>query len=338
MDDYWRDHLRVRGTDRLKLQMSFMPPNAPISGRPDWRLADQSAGSDLGMLQSVLDCFGTRYAICNCIHWAQVFYSEDMTAAVCRAVNKWIADKWLDRDARLRASILVPSESPELAAKEIERCAADPRFVQVLMLASGEMPLGRRRYWPIYEAAQELKLPIGIHAGSSYRFPPSPSGWHSYFLEDYVLQSLTFQSQLLSLLAEGVFSKFPQLKVVMTESGFTWLPGFLWRADKTWRGVRREVPWLTHSPSEIVKEHVRFTTQPINGPQDLAVFDDVLDQVYADKTLLFSTDYPHWHFDADDAFPKCGPDERIRRILVDNALETYPRLSVNHNLQVEQLA
>ena len=336
MDEYWRDHFTVRGSHRLKLQISSAPPNTPISARPDWRIGDAFPGSDLGTLQKMLDRFGTRFAICNCIHWGQALHSEDMSAAVCRGINGWIADNWLNNDTRLRASILIPSESPEQAVVEIERCANDGRFVQVLMLASGEMPLGRRQYWPIYEAAQALGLAVGIHGGSSYRFPPSPSGWHSYFIEDYVVQSLTFQSQLLSLLTEGVFSKCPDLKVVFMESGFTWLPAFLWRADKTWRGVRREVPWLASSPSELVKKHVRFTLQPVNGPPDPSVLEEVLEQIEADKVLLFSTDYPHWHFDGDEAVPSGFSGDLLRRMLVDNALETFPRLSMPANLPQEK--
>ena len=57
--------------------------------------------------------------------------------------------------------------------------AGDRRFVQVLMLVMGEMPLGRRQYWPIYAAAERHGLPIGIHAGSSYRHPLTPVGWPS---------------------------------------------------------------------------------------------------------------------------------------------------------------
>ena len=37
LDDYWRDHLVSRGTDRLNLALTSYPPNAPFSGRPDWR-------------------------------------------------------------------------------------------------------------------------------------------------------------------------------------------------------------------------------------------------------------------------------------------------------------
>ena len=74
--------------------------------------------------------------------------------------------------------------------------APDRRFVQVLLLAMGEAPLGRRGYWPIYAAAEKHELSIGIHAGSTYRVAPTYSGWTSYRVEDYVAQSGAFETQL----------------------------------------------------------------------------------------------------------------------------------------------
>ena len=93
-----------------------------------------------------------------------------MAAAFTRALNDWIAKEWLDRDPRLRASIVVPMQNTEYAVDEIERCAKDRRFVQILVLAMQETPLGRRHLWPIYAAAERHGLPLGIHAGSS--LPP----------------------------------------------------------------------------------------------------------------------------------------------------------------------
>ena len=92
-----------------------------------------------------------------------------MAAAFARAVNDWIAKEWLDRDPRLRASIVMPTQNVEYAVDEIERCAKDRRFVQILVLAMQETPLGRRHWWPIYAAAERHGLPIGIHPGSTYR-------------------------------------------------------------------------------------------------------------------------------------------------------------------------
>ena len=53
-----------------------------------------------------------------------------------------------------------------------------------------------------------------------------------------------FQAQLTSLIAEGAFERFPELRVVLLESGFGWLPPLLWRLDKEWKGLRREIPWV----------------------------------------------------------------------------------------------
>ena len=195
MDEYWREHLITRGTERLTLHMTSFPPNAPLCVRADYRPSAGLPGSDLAQLTAqALDAFGTRYAICNVIYAAQVMFNEDMAAVLCRAVNDWVAAEWLDRDPRLRASIMVPTQSPQQAAEEIERCAADPRFVQVLMLANTEMPAGRRYFWPIYEAAERLDLPIGLHAGSSYRFAPSNAGWPSYYHRGICLQCAGLQT------------------------------------------------------------------------------------------------------------------------------------------------
>ena len=59
-------------------------------------------------------------------------------------MNDWMARELLDREPRLRASILVAAQNPELAVREIERIASDRRFVQVLLLVMGETLLGRR--------------------------------------------------------------------------------------------------------------------------------------------------------------------------------------------------
>src|ERR1700726_2126761 len=140
-----------------------------------------------------------------------------MAAAFCKAINDWIAAEWLSRDARLRASIVVPLQAPDLAIEEIERHAADHRFVSVLVLAQGESLLGRRHYWPVWQAAEKHKLPIAIPAGSQYRQAPSSVGWPSYRYEYYLAEAQAFQAQILSLIYEGVFVKFPGLKVVLID-------------------------------------------------------------------------------------------------------------------------
>jgi uncharacterized protein len=326
LDEFWCEHLSERYIDRAPFLLASYAPNLPHAARPDWRPAKGVPGADLAALRrDALDRFGTRFAIANVLHGALALYNADMAAALCKAVNRYIATEWLDREPRLRASILVPPQDIALAVDEIERCAPDPRFVQVLLLVMGDRPLGHRSFWPIYRAAEQHGLPIGIHAGSTFRHAPMSSGWPSYHLEDGVLQSNAFEDTLVSFLAEGVFQKFPGTKLVLAESGCTWLPTLLWRTNRSWRGARTEVPWLDRPPADIVRDHVRFTLQPLDVP-NADVLNRVMDHMRSDALILFSTDYPHWHFDGDDALPDGLSGAMMQKILVDNPLATYPRL------------
>ena len=324
MTPAWREMIVSRGTDGLEL--ASYPVGAPIACRPDWRPENGKPGTDLAMLQrEVLDGFGLRAAILNCLHGGQAVHSEDLARALCQAVNDWLVAEWLDRDPRLRASIVVPSQNPTYAAAEIDRCAADRRFVQVQLLASNEINLGRKYYWPIYEAAARHGLPVGIHGGSAYRHAPTSAGWPSHYLQDYVSHTMGLEGALLSLMAEGVFNHVPDLRVVLIESGVSWLPGFLWRAIKSWRGLRGETPWFTTSPADLVRRHVRLTAQPFDAP-GAAEVEKILSHIDCDDLLLFATDFPHWHFEGRDALPAGIPAALIRKLAVDNPLATYPRL------------
>ena len=257
---------------------------------------------------------------------AQGTFNAYYAAAMSRAVNTWLAQEWLDRDARLRGAIVVPLQDPDRAADEIEHWAADKRFVQVLLPVMADAPLGKRQYWPIYRAAERHSLPIALHAGSMYRHPPSWSGWPSYFIEEYASNSQAFQAQLLSLVYEGVFNRFSKLKVVLLESGVSWLPSFLWRSVMTWRSLRMEVPWVDRSPADILREHVCLTTQPFDAPPDGAGLQALLEQIGSDSMLLFATDYPHWQFNGNEALPAGLSPSLVRKIAFDNPLACYARL------------
>jgi hypothetical protein len=326
LDEQWRDSVVDRGLNSLE-SISY-PPNAPLTARADWRGKAGEPPNTLAKLRThALDRWNIDIAICNCLYGVQLLFSEDMAAAFAKAMNDWVAREWLDKDKRLRASIVVPMQNTDYAVAEIERCAPDKRFVQVLVLAMGEAPLGRREYWPVYEAAERHGLPIGIHAGSSYRHAVTSLGWPSWYVEDYCANAQGFQAQVASLVCEGVFVKYPKLKVVLIESGVTWLPAFLWRLSKFWRGVRAEVPWVDRSPGEIVRNHVRLTIQPFDGPDDPKAVAQLIDHLQSDDMLLFSSDFPHWQFDGDDIMPVGIPEKLYGKILRDNALATYQRLN-----------
>jgi len=317
LDEHWQAQVEDRELTSMPFRLSSYPQNSPLTRNPAYDGLDVPAA---------LDRFGTGIAVASMLHGVVALHNPDMRAALLSAVNDYVAATWLDAEPRLRGSIYVSGEDPAASVAEIERMAGDRRFVQVLMLAMQEIHHGNRHYWPIYEACEKHGLTLAIHAGGLYRIPPSVSGWPSFQFEDYVMQSMAFENILVGLIGEGVFRKFPELKVVFLESGFAWLPTTIWRNDKTWRGVRQEVPWLDRKPSEIMAGRVFLSLQPCDppGPDELR---QIIKHIGGTDMLLYSTDYPHRQFTGDDPLPEGLPDEALAGILAGNALKAYPRLA-----------
>jgi predicted TIM-barrel fold metal-dependent hydrolase len=272
----------------------------------------------------VLDPWGVEIGILNCAYAVDSLHHPDTAAAMAAAVNDWLIAEWLDKDPRLRASLLVPTRVPEMAAREVDRVGDHPGFVQVLLPVRSEAPYGHRRYLPIFEAATRKHLVVSLQFGGAPGNPPTGSGWPSYYIEEYVGMAQVFQTQILSLIVEGVFDQFRELRMAMVEGGWTWLPSLMWRIDKDWKGLRREVPWNTDVPTRYIHERMRFTLQPMDAPPDPSHLLHVIEQLGSDELLMFSTDYPHWHFDApEQALPGGLSPKQRAKILRDNARDLY---------------
>lgn len=324
----WRAHLETFGsrTHSPYAEGYVYPKVSPGGGaRLDaWPPSGGPPGSDLEfMAEQLLDRYGVTHAILNCLYRAAEQRNEEYGAALTRAVNDWQVEHWLERDPRLRASITVPFEAPDLAAEEIERAAEHPGFVQVLLFPRTREPLGRRRYWPIYESATRHGLPVGIHFASTTALPVTAAGWPSYYIEDHAVMSMAFQAQVTSLVMEGIFERFPRLQVALIEGGFAWLPPLMWRLDALYHRLYAEVPHVRRLPSEYISDHIRLTTQPMEEPDHPSQLLQLIEQLGEDM-LMFSTDYPHWDFDNPErAFQLRLPQELQPKIMHRNARVFY---------------
>ncbi len=319
----WREHHARFGTRQYA--GGIYPRSVPMAARTDaWPPSGLPPGSDLPFLrEQLLDRWGIAYGICNPIFLNQGPHIEYNTA-LSRAINEWQVAEWLEPEPRLRGSIVVPYEDGDLAAAEIERVAGDPRFVQVGMLIRSHEPLGKRRFWKIYEAAERHGLPVGIHFGGVGGNAFTGAGWPSYYLEDHGGTSQIFQAQVASFVCEGVFERFPGLKIVLIEGGFAWLAPLMWRLDAAWKRLKAEVPELRRAPSEQIREHIWLTTQPMEEPHRPHEFGQLLGHLGMNDHLMFATDYPHWDFDAPDhAFPVRLPPDAERAIMMENAKRLY---------------
>jgi hypothetical protein len=233
-------------------------------------------------------------AILQCYSGVDAFTHPFLGPALAMAVNEWLAEEWLAQDERLMASAVITPHHVDAAVEEIVRVSHNPRFCQILLPSRAEVGYGDQRFWPILECAADRGLAIGITAGGALATAPTPVNWMSSFFEDYATLVLAFQSHLASLVASGVFVRWPHLRVVMMETGWTWLPALLWRMDAYWKGMQRELPWLAEPPSAYVMRHARFTTTPVDGPTVTSQgLGPVVNRLRPALPLLFGSDYPH---------------------------------------------
>ena len=302
------------------------PRAVPNAARVDsWPPSGLPSGGDLGFMQAqLLDEWHIEYGVLTPLYGSGGMLNLEYGAALSSAVNDWQIAEWVEQDKRLRGSILVAYEDGGLSAQEIDRVGDHPGFVQVLLVVRTREPLGHRKYWPMYEAACRHDLPIAIHFGGSGGGPITGTGWPSHYIEDHGGMPQAFYAQVVSMITEGIFERFPTLKIVLIEGGFGWVPPLMWRLDRAWQQLKAESPHITRLPSETIREHFWITTQPMEEPPQREYFFQLLEQLNMNDRLMFATDYPHWDFDAPDrALPEGTPLALKRAILAENARKLY---------------
>lgn len=327
LSERWRKHLAEYGKFNCGIyaDRGSYPRFAPNTCRRDaWPPNGGPPGSDVDFIRGqLLDPYNIVYGVLEPLLGANTSRNLDEAAALCGAMNDWQANEFVDPEPRLRASILVPQDDPDAAVKEIEKRADDWRFCQIQLGSKTSEPLGRRRYWPIFAAAQAHGLSIGLHIGGTQNSAPSAGGWPQFYIEDHHGLTHSMQNQATSLILEGVFDAFPDLKIVLIEGGFAWVPQLGWRLDAHWSKMRGEVPDLKRKPSEYLKTNLWYATQPVEEPEHPEDLRQTFDWIGWDR-MVYSSDYPHWDFDDPHlAFRFQMTEVEKHKVLRDNALDVY---------------
>ena len=277
------------------------------------------------MRRTLLDRLGiTRLLLNYDVGLESAYYNPYFAAALCAGANQWSADHWLSLpDDRVWGSVLVPTELAEEGASEVRKWAGSGRVGQVLLVGNPmAKPFGHPHYHPIYAAAAEAGLPIAVHVGGEKATKSAyTAGGHagSYF-ERKATGNQAGMHHLTSFITHGVFEKFPALKVLITEYGYSWLPPLVWRLDSIFGLLRAECPLVKRLPSEYVRDHIRMSTQPLDStrtPQIIESFPDF------EHVLCFSTDFPHFDGDEPRQLANKVPREWLPKVYYQNAADFY---------------
>jgi predicted TIM-barrel fold metal-dependent hydrolase len=286
-------------------------------------------GSDPELARSQLfDGAGIDYAILVPLEslYVSEIVSVNETLQLAAAYNDYFVDNWVRADSRFGLSIVASPQNPRVAAKEIERWAEQPGVVAVV-LPLIDVLMGKPHYRPIFGAAEAAGLPIVTHSGHTpYEGTPTYGGGApSDYVQRHCLVGEIAMSNVVSLVLEGTFERYPGLTVVFSGFGFSWLPHVLWRLDQTWNQLPASVRSVSALPSDVVRRHIRLTTGSEEKPSVPGDFARVWELSFGEETLMYGSDYPHWQNGSPvDALVEL-PSTARRSALGERALQTFEK-------------
>jgi hypothetical protein len=258
---------------------------------PRERLKDMDLeGIDVAVL------FGTQVALT-----VNGLMNGELAAALCRAVNEWLLEYCAADPQRLRAVGLIPCQQPEAAVKELEFLAGKGAVSAMLPTNVYGRNMGDAMFFPIYDAAEKIGMTLSVHPQTGHDGVPGVSGVmgagsRRFFKYAYVhMTAFPFELMIamMHMIGEGVFDRFPKLRVAYMEGGAGWLPYWMERFDEHIEKLAPQMPDLKRRPSEIIRgEQIVLSCE-----SEESGLDRVLDAAGA-ATVLYASDYCHWdcHF------------------------------------------
>ena len=174
--------------------------------------------------------------------------SIDWAIAVSRAYNDWVYDAYMQNDPRFKGMALIPMQDPAAAVAELRRAVEELGFVGAMLPSTGlKAHVGSPEYWPVFEEAERLGCCLGVHGGchsgmglDDMNIYPAVHGLGHPF---------GIMISFAGILMNGIYDKFPGIRVGFLEGGVSWFLLCLERLDES---------WATHIPFDPDAKYIRL--------------------------------------------------------------------------------
>jgi|RhiMethySRZTD1v2_1073278.scaffolds.fasta_scaffold23449_4 uncharacterized protein len=254
---------------------------------------------------------------------------DDIEAAVGRAYNRWLIERILPHDERVKGLLYLPFNTPQ-ACLDIVRDFGDAKgVIGFTVTSTRNKPVHHDQYMKLYAAIEETGRPLAFHSGFHWGDPSFLQlnrfiSMHAISFVHYSLIHLT------NWVINGLPERFPKLKLVWVESGLAWIPFIMQRLDHEFMMRVCEAPMLKRLPSEYIRE-MYFTSQPLEKG-NMKLLEATFDAMKAETQLLFASDWPHWDFDPPSSITTIPflTEQAKRNILGLNAARVF-------NLEVKRM-
>ena len=350
--EIWAQYLDPEFRDRAPVHPAFcgspaQVPGLPVLSRtgqvaargfdndPRWRTVYYEAmirGFDPKSYLADMDRSGVDVTVCFTSVGLYLTFRDDMeprlSAALCRAYNRWLSDYCSYDRERLKGVALLPMQDLDLAIAEARHAVQDLGLVGFFHRPN---PVLRRRaddpaLEPFYAAIADLGVPLCFHEGSATSLPQArahyETGGYGQHIACHPMEQML---GLLTMCGLGAFERHPTLRAGFFESGASWLPAWLERLDRFYENkvIGAEAP-TREKPSFYFRRQGFISGE---GHEELL---PAMVRMFGDEVEMWASDYPHP--DEVDYFPyPADPllnDERVpretrQRILWDNPAHCY---------------
>ena len=258
------------------------------------------------------------------------YHDAEFATAMCRAYNDWLSDHTRDSAGRLHGAAIVPQQDIAAASAEIERAGRLPGIVGVMLRPNPTAdwrPFSDSAYDPLWSAASDAGLPVGLHPFLTADLPGSCVGLRinrlrtsasplpedgmalaaidNIFFTQAISNPFDMMNSMTFMLAGGVCERFPDLRIVFLESGGGWLVPWLERLDHHYEIFGWDVPQLKMEPSAYFRRQCWISFDP---DESALAFTATSPLCGADR-IVWASDYPH----PDAVFP--GVTRELREAL-----------------------
>ena len=312
------------------IAVSGYPLHQPIAGRIvhdgglEEAVDDASVHRDVTLVRRAMESLSVDYQITfpTPMLGLGLHPEVDVEVAVAEGYNRWLVERVLSADDRIKSMLYLPFNDPDACVRIIEQFAGKKGVAGFMVTSVRHRPVQHNSYMRIYSMLEERGIPLGFHAG------PTWSGEHLRQLNRFIsVHAISFvlcnMIHLTNWVMNALPERFPKLKVMWIESGVAWIPFMMQRLDSEYLMRSSEAPGLKKLPSEYIKD-MYYTTQPMERT-NMKLLKVTLEEMNAKTQLMYASDWPHWDFDVPaTVFDLPFLDEEARRnILGLNAKKLF---------------
>ena len=252
---------------------------------------------DVSLTRRWMDAMGVDIAVLFPSPMLQLGLHPQVEAevALAQAYNRWLCERVLQEESRIRTMIYLPFNDAEASYRMIKEFGGKKGVAGFMVTSARYKPVHHNSYMKIYALLEEMNLPLAFHAG--YNWNEQSMGLMNKFISVHAIGFVFYNMvHLTNWVLNGLPERFPKLKVLWIESGLAWLPFMIQRLDNEYLMRSSECPQLKRLPGEYITE-MFYASQPMEMPRDMSLLEATFTCIKAETQLVYSSDYPHWDFD-----------------------------------------